>query len=165
MFNFTIPADGSSVPAADFAAHAKAVLESLEDKFVGDEKAVARTAVDAATAIIKAGHLGAAHVYAVIGGHKQTASTPGLEDLVAVSVYARPAPAKPVPVLEAAPAPPVRTPYETGPTQGEIAREAANTGTTPEQAAAALGAAAPTQPAAKKAAPASKPAPRKPKKA
>lgn len=130
MFNFTIPADGSSVAADDFADAAKASLAVLE--VAEDEKAQAKGAADAAIALVKAGHAGAAHVYAVIGGQASNGA------LLSVGVYERPAPVAAAPVV-AAPAAPATSPYYTGAKPDEILREAANTGESVEDVSKRLG--------------------------
>lgn len=116
MFTIIIPADGSSVPVDEFGAAAKASLELVSGD--DDEKAQAKAAIDAAAGLVKAGHVGDANVYVVIGGIGG--------DTLSIGVHHRPAPNTTVPAPAPEAGPPHRRPFDTGPTQDEIAREAAN---------------------------------------
>lgn len=163
MFTIQIPADGSSVPVADFSKAADESLASYKESLLvsvptqpalrpydaksakPEEKgalepvdAQIRAGFAAAKALVSAGAAGKANVYAVIGGH--TEDTPGQGTAVSVGVYARPGPVTPI-VPAVIPELPRVSPYETGPKPEEIAREAAATGKPLEQVAKELGAA------------------------
>lgn len=139
MFNFTIPSDGSSVSAGDFAKAAEEAAAKFREahKDIADdgEYAQVEAAISAAKVLVK----GAAdNVYVTIGGFS---NAPGAEKHgVSIGVYHRPAPvaiASPAEVV-AQPAP--YSPYSTGPKPEEIAREATATGKPIEQVAKELGA-------------------------
>jgi len=132
-FNFQVPANGASVAVADFKKAVDEVLEALH--LVPEDAAKAKQAAAAAAALVQAGHAGDANVYATIGV---------ADGITSVGVHARPAPAKPAPVVATIPGPARKSPYDTGPSQEEIEREAAATGKPVTQVAQELGAASVT---------------------
>jgi hypothetical protein len=136
VFNFTIPADGSSVSVDDFAAAAKETLASIS--LADEEKDQAKAAVDAAISLVKAGHVGSDKVYVAIGLHANPSHTQ--DSIVSIGVYQRPAPPKPAAVVEEAEKPNWRIASYTGPLPEEIVREALATGESVKAVAERLGA-------------------------
>lgn len=143
MATLQIPYTGGSVDPSEFDQAAKDALDALPDTLTDEDRKMARSGIAAAKALLKEGHFGDDHVYAVvswapgIGGSTQQAAT---DTAMSVGVYHRPRPAQPA--RTAAPAIPQVLPsaYDTGPKPDEIAREAANTGRDVEEVAKELGA-------------------------
>lgn len=143
MFTLQVPFTGGSVDPSEFDAAAKDALETLPDNISDEERKMARSGIAAAKALIKEGHFGDDHVYAVISanpgitGSTQQAAT---DTAMSVGVYHRPRPAQPARVAQPAIPQAIPSAYDTGPKPDEIAREAAATGRDVVEVAKELGA-------------------------
>lgn len=139
MFTLQIPADGSSVPVGEFSKAAKEALDLHEAVTTDDDRAMLEAAISAASLLVKAGHAGEGNVYVVVGTAGPQPLNPNSGNILNISVNQRPATIKKV-LAEPLPATPPISPYDTGPKQYEIEREAAATGKSLEQTAVDLGA-------------------------
>src|ERR1700693_2828691 len=111
MFQFTIPADGSSVPAADFAEAAKAAFANISGPLTDEEWGQVKAAIDASVVLVKGGHAGSESILAVCGGigNPGHVIAPTGGSIISIDILQRPTPAQPVPVLESPSAPPKRS--------------------------------------------------------
>lgn len=130
MFTLQIPANGGSVPIDEFDKATKDALEVLDASYpnlTDDERAMAKNGAAAAKALLKDGHFGDEHVYAVVSANPGSAGSTfaaPVSSAMSVGVYHRPAPAKAAPVPALVVPQTIPSPYDTGPKPEEIAREA-----------------------------------------